>query len=96
MFSTLFHHRKRNIFKRVFICSYLKAVVIISALTLDSSESKVTLLSTYRTKGFTFTGAALKQKTLLWSPFLIKMTVFYSENKTKYSFSIPSLLDSFL
>lgn len=33
--------------------AYLKAVVIVSALTLDSRESKVTLLSTYRTKAFT-------------------------------------------
>lgn len=94
MFSTLFHHQKWNIFKCVFICSYLKAVVIISALTLDSSESNVTLLNTYRTKRFTFKGAALKQKTRLWSPFIIKITVFYSENETKYSFSISSLLES--
>lgn len=32
------------------IMFYLKAVVIISALILDSNESKVTLLSTYSEK----------------------------------------------
>lgn len=55
MSSKLFHHRERNIFKCVFMCSYLRAVVIISALTMDSRESNVTLLSTYNTKRFTFT-----------------------------------------
>lgn len=54
MFSTLFHQRNWNIFKCVFMCPYLRAVVIISALTMDWRESNVTLLSTYRTRRFTF------------------------------------------